>query len=403
MTPITDTPVTECGLVLTALDAAHATRKPKDWKERLAAFTDGDVTRELKARPAFSAQRFLTLASPAAASRLEELANAAFRLTRQRFGNAVSLFAPLYLSNHCVNRCRYCGFNASQQHRRRRLSLAEALEEARVIAAEGFRDILLVSGEDRAHVNADYLCGLAEALRKDNLFSSVSVEINILDQETYRRLFEAGIDGVTVFQETYDRDSYDFWHGGGPKAVYADRLNGQEAAAAGGMRRLGLGALLGLEDWRFDAYALAVHAEALAKNYWRAKVSFSFPRIRPTEGGAERRFRHLVSDAELAQMLVALRLCFPDAGMTLSTREPPGLRENLIPLGITQISAGSKTNPGGYSERDHGESSSEQFAVSDERGPAEMAGVLRGLGYDAVWKDWDAGFQGDRREKATSN
>lgn len=386
--------INEKGLVLRALEAAGADRKPADWRERLAAVDADEVARELAAPPRFSIRRLMTLVSPAAAGRLEDLATAAFRLTRRRFGNAISFFAPLYLSNYCINRCRYCGFNAGQRHRRRRLSLTEAMAEARVIAGEGFRDILLVSGEDLNNIDADYLSRLAEMLRRDNLFSSVGVEIYIQPEENYRRLFAAGIDGVTVFQETYDRDSYDFWHGGGPKAVYEDRINGEEAAARAGMRRLGLGALLGLEDWRFDALAMAIHADTLGKHYWRAKVSFSFPRICPTESGAEKKFRHLVSDAELAQLIVALRLCFPDAGMTLSTRERPGLRENLLPLGITQISAGSKTNPGGYSEKGGEESATEQFAISDDRGPVEMADVLKNLGFDPVWKDWDAGFQG---------
>lgn len=380
------------GLVLAALDSAGATRKPKDWSERFTAYTKQDVLRELSKKPSFSRDRLFTFMSPAGAELLEEMAMEAYHLTRRRFGNVITLFAPLYVSNFCINRCRYCGFNSGQEHRRRRLSLDESLAEARIIASEGFRDILLVSGEDQNHISVDYLCRLAEELRKDNYFSSVGVEIHIQNEERYRRMFEAGIDGVTVFQETYDRDSYAFWHGGGPKAVMENRINGQEAAARAGMRRLGLGVLLGLEDWRFDTFAMAVHADTLIKNYWRAKVSFSFPRIRPTEGGAEKQFRHLVTDSDLVQMLVALRLCFPDAGMTMSTREPPGLRENLFPLGITQISAGSKTNPGGYCETDD-QTATEQFAVSDERSAAVMAEVLRKMGYDPVWKDWDSSFK----------
>ncbi len=384
----------EDGFVLTALRQHGLTHKPADWQSRLEAVTEQQVLAELAAKPAYSPERLFILMSPAAGRRLEDLAKAAYALTRRRFGNAITLFAPLYVSNFCINRCRYCGFNAGQQHRRLRLSVEEALGEARIIAKEGFRDILLVSGEDKRHIDVDYLARLGEALRRDNLFSSVSVEIYIQPEESYRRLFAAGVDGVTVFQETYDEESYAFWHGGGPKAIFKNRINGQEAAARAGMRRLGLGVLLGLEDWRFDAMAMAMHAHVLMRHYWRAKVSFSFPRICPTESGAEEKFRYLMSDAELAQLLTALRLTFPDAGMTLSTRERPGLREHLIPLGITQISAGSKTNPGGYGEKDHVAGATEQFAVSDERSAAEMAAVLRTMGFDPVWKDWDAGFQG---------
>lgn len=382
-------------LVLDALEEAGMTRKPADWDERLRAITDAEVLDELNRPARFEMRRLLALLSPAAASRIEELAQAAHRLTRQRFGNAVSLFAPLYVSNYCVNHCRYCGFNSGHPHRRKRLSMEEAVAEAAVIASEGFRDILLVSGEDARHIDVDYLCRLADNLRRGGLFSTIGIEIYIQSEANYRSLFEAGIDGVTIFQETYERDAYASWHPGGPKAVYANRICASEAAARAGMRRIGLGVLLGLEDWRFDAAAMAVHANALSDHYWRSRTSFSFPRIRPSESGMSE-FPHLLSDADFVQMLLALRLCFPDSGLTLSTRESPRLRDHLIPLGVTQISAGSKTNPGGYGAEQGGESATEQFAVSDERSAAEMAAVLRRLGYDPVWKDWDAGFQGNR-------
>lgn len=377
-------------LVLDALDAAGMTRKPADWEARLAAVTPEEVEAELRRPARFEARRLRALVSPAAAALLEPMARAAEKLTRRRFGNAISLFAPLYVSNYCVNRCRYCGFNAGHPHRRRRLSLDEAMREAEIIAGEGFRDILLVSGEDAGHIDVAYLSALTARLR-DAGFSSVGVEIHTQDEETYRRLFEAGVDAVTIFQETYERAAYASWHPAGPKAVYARRILASEAAARAGMRRIGLGVLLGLEDWRFDAMAMATHADALARHYWRSRTSFSFPRIRPSESG-HRDFPHLLSDAELTQMVLALRLCFPDSGFTLSTRESPALRDSLIPLVFTQISAGSKTNPGGYGEEEREQAATEQFAVSDERGAGEMAAVLRRMGFDPVWKDWDAGF-----------
>ncbi len=387
-------PAYQAHRVLDALNETGFTAKPADWDDRLAAVGRDAVFAELRRSPQFGVERLMTLISPAAAGAIEDLALAAYRLTRQRFGNAISLFAPLYVSNYCVNRCRYCGFNAGHPHRRRRLSLDEAMSEADIIASEGFKDILLVSGEDAEHIDVDYLSELARRLRAGGKFANVGIEIYIQSEENYRRLAEAGIDGVTIFQETYEKESYASWHPGGPKSVYANRIMASEAAARAGMRKIGLGVLLGLEDWRFDTMAMAVHADALARNYWRARTSFSFPRIRPSESGHQEAFPFLVTDTDLTHMILALRLCFPDSGMTLSTREPPALRDHLIPLAITQISAGSKTNPGGYGEEGECQTATEQFAVSDERSAAEMAEVLRNLGYDPVWKDWDIGFAG---------
>lgn len=388
-----ETPVFDGSTIPDRLARAGLARKPDDWPASLDRYAADDVRHELAKPPRFSLNRLSAFVSPAAAEVLEDMAVAAHRLTRRRFGSAITLFAPLYLSNYCINHCRYCGFNAGQPHRRRRLSLDEAFREAEIIASEGFRDILLVSGEDRRHITVDYLCSLARRLRKDGLFATVGVEIYIQPEDAYRRLVEAGVDGVTIFQETYQKGPYASWHPAGPKAAFENRLEATAAAGRAGMRRLGLGALLGLEDWRFETLAMGLHADILGKTFWRAKTSFSFPRIRPAESG-HHVFSHGVSDAELTRMILALRLCFPDSGITLSTRESPGLRDALIPLGVTQISAGSKTNPGGYGEDGREPSATEQFAVSDERSAGEMAAVLRGMGYDPVWKDWDAGFQG---------
>ncbi len=382
--------------ILEALAAAGLERKSADLAERLAGVTPEQARREIAAPAGFSLSRLAALISPAASGFLEDMAQAAYRLTRRRFGNAVSLFAPLYVSNYCVNHCRYCGFNCGRPHRRKRLSVDEALAEARIIASEGFTDLLLVSGEDRQFVDIPYLCELARLMRRDRLFSTIGIESYTVTEEEYRQLFAAGVDGVTIFQETYERDAYVSWHPGGPKADCAARIDASEAAAAAGMRRIGLGVLLGLEDWRFDTLAMAVHADVLTRNYWRTRVAFSFPRIRPSESGMSE-FPYVISDRDFTQMILALRLCFPDAAMTLSTRETPGFRDSLIPLGITQISAGSKTNPGGYGEETP--TATEQFAVSDERSAAEMAEVLRRLGFDPVWKDWDAAFVNAREEQ----
>jgi 2-iminoacetate synthase len=393
MTTLLQNPAYASRAVLEAIESANLDRKPENWSSTLDAFTETEVRQELLRPAHFTLPRLLTLMSPAADHCLEDLARAAQRRTRQRFGNAVSLFSPLYVSNFCVNKCRYCGFNSGHPHRRKRLTVDAAVREARTIHGEGFRDILLVSGEDREHIDVRYLAELARRLRAENMFSTVNVEIYIQSEEDYKTLFESGVDGVTIFQETYEKDSYASWHPGGPKAVYADRICASEAAAKAGMRKIGLGVLLGLEDWRFDTAAMAVHADAIAKNFWRARTSFSFPRIRPSESGHEGEFPCAVTDRNLAQMIFALRLCFPDSGVTLSTRELPSFRDNMIPLGVTQISAGSKTTPGGYAKPEEGEpEATEQFAVSDGRSAAEMAEVLRALGLDPVWKDWDSTF-----------
>jgi 2-iminoacetate synthase len=383
-------------LILDAIEAAGLTRMADGWADVLSGIDPDRVTAELRRPARYDPVRLAALLSPAAGLCLEDMARAAHHLTRRRFGNAISLFAPLYLSNYCVNRCRYCGFNSGTRHRRRRLSIDEAAAEAGIIASEGFRDILLVSGEDAANINVDYLSRLADRLLREIGFASVSVEINIQSEDSYRQLFAAGIEGVTIFQETYNQDAYAAWHPFGPKAVYADRLMASEAAARAGMRRLGLGVLLGLEDWRFDAMAMAAHADALSRHYWRVRTSFSFPRVRPSENGGREKFPHLLSDAELTQMILALRLCFPDSGLTLSTRESPELRNSLIPLGITQISAGSKVNPGGYGDGDV--ASTGQFEIADERSAGEMAEFLVKTGFDPIWKDWDPGFAAGRGE-----
>jgi 2-iminoacetate synthase len=358
------------------------------WRDTLASVTLDDVVRCLAEPVSFSLERLATLVSPAAVGRLEEMAQAAHRLTLARFGRTMQLYAPLYLSNVCNNRCRYCGFNLTHTIERTRLDLEEAVQEARLLADQGYRDLLLVSGEDPTHISLDYLCELASMLRGQ--FSSISVEIYPLEQAQYGALFAAGVEGVTLYQETYLPEAYAQYHLGGPKASFERRLAFQEGAAGAGMRRLGIGVLLGLSDWRLDALALGLHGRLLMQHYWRSKVSFSFPRIQPAEE-VDLDLPHAVSDREMTQMILALRLCFPDAGLVLSTRESESLRNHLIPLGITQMSAGSSTAPGGYG-RQGDEEAGEQFSIADERSATTVAEQLLAMGYEPVWKDWDSGF-----------
>ena len=358
------------------------------WQKRLEAITTSDVERALSEPAGFyHFERLLAFISPAAENYLEQMAQLAHQLTIQRFGRTIRLYAPLYLSNYCINSCRYCGFNKDNKFQRTRLTIAQALQEAEVIASEGFRDILLVSSEDRNFISTEYLTELVGKLR--GKFSSISLEVYPMSTAEYAKLFKAGIDGVTLYQETYDRQAYQFNHPAGPKSDCDDRLNAPDRIASAGMREVGLGALLGLANWRVETLALAEHAHYLIKHYWQSHISFSFPRLRPAYEVGGSQFKHLPSDKNLVQMIVALRLCFADAGLVLSTRERAQLRDHLIKLGITKLSAGSKTNPGGYSGRS---GAIEQFEIDDNRTPAQVTAMIKQAGFEPVWKDWDIAF-----------
>jgi 2-iminoacetate synthase len=343
--------------------------------------TESDVTRAL-GRERRSLTDFAVLLSPAAAPRLEEMAAAAHRTTLRRFGRTIHLFAPLYLSNECVSTCTYCGFSAGNDIARRTLSIDEVVVEASELAARGFRHLLLVAGEHARIVSKDYLVDCVRAVAP--VMPSVSVEVQVWDSATYARLVDAGGEGLIVYQETYDRDTYESVHLKGKKRNYDWRLAAPDRGGAAGMRKLGVGALLGLHpDWRFDAIAVATHASALIRRWWRAEVSVALPRLRPAAGGFEP--VDPIGDRDFVQLLCALRLFLPDLGISLSTREAPAFRDALVPLGVTHMSAGSHTEPGGYAEPSDAEP---QFEVSDDRSPAVVAAALRAAGYDPVWKDW---------------
>ena len=322
------------------------------------------------------------LLSPAASARLEELAAAAHALTVRRFGRTVHLFAPLYLSNECVSVCTYCGFSAGNDIARRTLDVSEVVAEARCLVDRGFRHLLLVSGEHARIVSKDYLVACVEALAP--LVPSLSVEVQVWDIDTYRRLVGAGCDGLVVYQETYDRATYAATHLKGKKRNHDWRLAAPDRGAEAGMRRLGVGALLGLHpDWRSEALAVAAHAHALIHRWWRTEVTVSLPRLRPAAGDYEPAVA--VTDREFVHLVCALRLGLPDVGISVSTREAGWLRDGLVPLGVTLMSAGSHTEPGGYAAPSEAEP---QFEISDDRSPDEVAAALRALGYDPVWKDW---------------
>ena len=322
------------------------------------------------------------LLSPAAAGILEELAQLAHRLTVERFGKTIALYAPLYLSNDCVCTCTYCGFSMGLDIKRKTLRIDEVMREARTLRARGFRNILLVSSEHPKHVNAGYLAQCVAETKR--LAQYVALEVAAAETPEYEAYVAAGCDGIVLYQESYDPDVYERHHLGGPKKKYAWRMDSLERAARAGVRHLGAGALFGLADWRFEGLALLQHARDLQRACWRAQVNVSFPRINPAAGGFAPDFP--VSDAQLVQLICAARIALPQAGIVLSTRECARLRDRLVPLGVTHMSAGSSTEPGGYGEPG---AAGEQFHLEDVRSPVQVAQRLLELGYDPVFKDWE--------------
>jgi 2-iminoacetate synthase len=328
---------------------------------------------------------FMALLSPAAVPYIEQMALKAHRLTRQRFGNTILLYAPLYLSNVCTNGCRYCGFNATNKVHRKTLAFDEIEREATIIHNRGFRHILLVTGEAPQAVDNEYLVKAAGQIR--NLFCSISIEVYPMDESGYSRMAAAGVDGLTIYQETYDQKLYAEMHPFGKKRDFAFRLQAPDRGGSVGVRRIGIGALLGLGQFRAEGFFTGLHALYLTRRYWRTHLSVSLPRMCKAEGGFAP--PNPVSDIEFVQLICALRLLLPDAGLTISTRENATLRDNLLSLGITQMSAGSCTSPGGYANP---EESTRQFNINDERSAAEVARMIQNKGYAAVWKDWDSSF-----------
>lgn len=351
----------------------------------IGARTAGDVEKALVAER-IDVDLFAALLSPEAEPYLPIMAQRAGELTRRRFGRVIQLYAPLYLSNYCGNRCAYCGFSAENVIDRRVLSLEEAEQEANLLAERGFQHILLVSGEAPGRLAVDYLAQLARRLH--HRFASIAIEVQPLSEPDYAQLFLAGITSVAVYQETYDVEVYPKVHLAGPKQDYRYRLDTPARVARAGMREIGIGALLGLSDWRLEGLALGMHLAWLRHRFWRTAFTVSFPRIRPSAGG----FAPMtwVGERQLAQLIFALRIFDPDVGLVLSTREEARFRDGMIGMGPTRYSAGSCTAPGGYSDP---EQTGEQFAIGDLRTLDEVCLAIRAKGYDPVRKDWDPVFQ----------
>ncbi|MEN8141349.1 MAG: 2-iminoacetate synthase ThiH [Thermodesulfobacteriota bacterium] len=352
---------------------------------RIATATKADVQSALAA-PHPNIKNLAALLSPAAEALLPQLAQRSSQITAARFGHTIGLYAPIYVSSFCTNRCAYCGFSVDNKIERRMLTLDEAEAEMDILHKRGFEHILLVAGEAPAKVGVDYLAELARRTR--DRFAAITIEVQPLTSAEYAELFAAGITGVAVYQETYDRAIYDKVHLAGKKADYDFRLGCADRVALAGMREVGIGALLGLADFRAEGLALGLHLAWLRKNYWRTNLTVSFPRMRPAEGD----FEPLApaSEKNLSQLLFALRIFDPDVGLVLSTREEQRYRDGMIGLGPTRYSAGSCTAPGGYSDT---EQTGEQFSVGDHRSLTEVCAAIRAKGHDPVAKDWDAAFQ----------
>ncbi len=372
------------------------------WVERAQAAREADALAVLRRGRANSLDDFAALLSPAAAPHLEALAAQSQKLTRQNFGKTIRLFAPLYLSNECVNICKYCGFSRNNAIPRITLPLAKVEDETRRLAGRGFRSLLLVAGEHPKYVSNGYV---AECVRRCLAWTpQVALELGPLETAEYAPLAAAGAEGLVVYQETYHEATYREMHTAGPKKNFAWRLDTPERGYAAGFRRLGIGALLGLHDWRFEALALAAHARHLLKHCWKSYLTVALPRLRPAAGGFEVKTENVVSDRELVQIIGALRLLLPAAGIVLSTREPAALRDGLCTLGITHMSAGSSTEPGGYSDFDENQwtptraQPGEQFHIADERPPQVVAAMLRRRGLEPVWKDHDVALTGSPTE-----
>jgi len=353
------------------------------------AKTPADVRRALgRVRSGLDLDDLAALLSPSAAPHLEEMAQISHRLTVERFGHTMQLYAPMYLSNVCSNVCTYCGFSAQNRIPRKILNDEEIAAEARALRRLGIDHVLLLTGE-AGRVGRPYLSNALRILRPH--FSNLSIEVQPMDEEQYAALLSDGVSAVAVYQETYDPEAYGRHHLKGPKADMIFRLDTPDRAGRAGMKKVAIGALYGLSDWRADAWFVGLHLRYLERRYWRMRMSISFPRLRPHEGGdiSVTPF----DERDLVQAACAFRLLCPEAELSLSTREGAAFRDRAFRLGFTAMSAGSRTNPGGYASDPD---SLEQFAIDDSRSPAEVGAFLRSQGYEPVWKDWDPTYDGCR-------
>ncbi|MBQ9254477.1 MAG: 2-iminoacetate synthase ThiH [Bacteroidales bacterium] len=353
----------------------------EEMTESIYSKTKRDVERALS-KETLNLEDFKALISPAAEDYLETMAQMSRELTQKRFGKVILLYIPMYLSNECSNHCIYCGFNHNNDIARKTLNDEEILEEIKVIKQLGYDNVLLLTGEYPRIAGADYIEHAIELCRPH--FAAINLEVYPMKVEEYARMAKAGCNSVYVYQETFNEKRYKHYHPKGMKSNYKWRLGTPERIAQAGIHRVGIGALIGLEEWRTEMLYLAMHLKFMEKNYWQTKYSISFPRMRPAAGGYQPNF--LMSEKQFAQTLWAFRIFDNDVEITMSTRETMNMRDHFITLGVTSVSAGSHTDPGGYA---HPNENLEQFHINDDRSPKEMEEMIRKQGYDVIYKDWD--------------
>ena len=361
-----------------------------DWDattEAIYAKSDADVRRAL-AKSHLDVEDFMALISPAAEPYLETMAQLSYRYTRERFGNTMQIFIPLYITNSCTNSCVYCGFHVSNPMKRTILTEEEMVNEYKAIKQLGpFENLLIVTGENPVKAGVPYIARSLDLARP--YFSNLKIEVMPLSVEEYEELTHHGMNGVICFQETYHKANYNIYHPRGMKANFEWRVNGFDRMGQAGVHSIGMGVLVGLEkEWRTDITMMAHHLRYLQKHYWKTKYSFNFPRMRPSENGGFQP-NVVMSDRELAQVTFATRIFDHNVDISYSTRESASFRNHMARLGVTTMSAESKTDPGGYYSYPQ---ALEQFHVSDERKTGEVAAALRALGIEPVWKDWDQSF-----------
>ncbi|WP_452601308.1 2-iminoacetate synthase ThiH [Pontimicrobium sp. MEBiC06410] len=359
-----------------------------NWDEILQSIfskTETDVLQALD-NSKRNLEDFKALISPAAKPYLEQMAQLSRQLTKKRFGNTIQMYSPMYLSNECQNICTYCGFSMTNKIPRRTLTDTEILKEVEYIKSKGYDHILLVTGEANRTVGVEYINNVLQLIRSH--FSNITIEVQPLNQEEYEQLIDSGLYAVLVYQETYHRDEYKKHHPKGRKSNFDYRLDTPDRLGKAGVHKIGLGALFGLEDWRADSFFTALHLKYLQKTYWKTKYSISFPRLRPHSGGLEPKVE--MTDSDLVQLICAYRLLDEDVELSISTRESELFRNNIVNIGITSISAESKTNPGGYAVEPK---SLEQFEISDERSTEAITAMLKTQGLEVVWKDWANNWQ----------
>ena len=358
----------------------------QDLQAQIAGVTPAMVRRALSHAGHGDVEDFIALISPTAEPYLEQMAALSHQITLRRFGKVMSLYVPLYLSNACSNSCVYCGYSHQNKLLRKTLTAQEILAEAQSIKALGFEHILLLTGEAPDEAGFAYLLEAVKMLK--NTFPQISIEVQPMDSYEYAELGQNGLNSVYVYQETYNEEMYPHYHLQGMKRNYRYRLETPDRVGAAGIHRIGLGALLGLEDWRVESLCVAMHLRHLQKLYWQSKYAVAFPRLRPHVGLFNPKFT--VNERNLLQIITAYRIFDENVEMSLTTRESAYFRNNAFTLGITSMSAGSHTEPGGYA---HENKELEQFAISDARSPKEVSAFLRAHGYEPIWKDWDQVLQ----------